>query len=131
MVVGDFDIVGIAGHLQDIRAGGNRRMRRPAKANAITGVDADAVLTVSVSSQCLEPVRRRRAEVGQDDGRLQPGQRFRGRRRDRLEFPNPLAGQEAFCPPVLASDDCRGVVYGTYRMPIKGAERPNRSELLP
>jgi hypothetical protein len=50
VVIGDFDVVGIALHHQRVNAIGFRVARRPGKADAVFVVDPDAVLSLAVAS---------------------------------------------------------------------------------
>src|ERR1019366_2047718 len=114
VVVGECDITGIACNLKGVRSGRNRCMRPPFETNPVLCVDPNAVLPVSIATQCFEPVRWRGTKIAQDDGRLKFVRRLRGGIGERLELIHTLAGQEPFCLPVFASTDRSARLHQAY-----------------
>ncbi len=75
MVVGDFDLVGLA--------------ICPAEAKPVFVVDADAMLALAVSCECLQPVPRRDFKVVERGGGLELGEFTEG---DLMERRRQLGG---------------------------------------
>ena len=91
MVVYDFDVLG--------------SRRRPAETHAILIIDANTVLTSSLSFQGFKPVPRRHSKVGQLTGDLQLPEFASG---DRLDTRKPLDAAspgEGFSVPVTERHD--------------------------
>jgi hypothetical protein len=115
VVIGDLNIMGVAGDLKCIGAGWNGRMRSPCEANPVLRIDPDAVLPASIAMQRFEPVRWWGTKIPGHDSCLKFGKRFRRGIGKSLKSRHTLAGQKPFCPSILAAPNCHaGLSWAWY-----------------